>query len=67
MNVNMHRFLHLAVTTSLCDLSDGDRLELVGEWYDPTADCMWQPLNSFDKFSSSVTCTFTSISMSQTK
>ena len=33
MNVDMHRFLHLAVTTSLCDLSDGDRLELVGEWY----------------------------------
>ena len=31
MNVDMHRFSHLAVTTSLRDLSDGDRLELVGE------------------------------------
>ena len=27
MDVDMHRFSHLAVTTSLCDLSDG------GEWY----------------------------------
>ena len=33
MNVDVHRFLHLAVTTLLCDLSVGDRLELVGEWY----------------------------------
>ena len=33
MNVDMHQFLHLAVTTSLYDLSDCDRLELAGEWY----------------------------------
>jgi len=33
MNVDMHWFSHLAVTTSLCYLSDGDKLELVGEWY----------------------------------
>ena len=33
MNVDMHRFLYLAVTTSSCDLSYGDRLELVREWY----------------------------------
>ena len=33
MDVNMHQFLHLAVTTLLCDLSYGYMLELVGEWY----------------------------------
>ena len=33
MNVDMHQFLNLAVKISLCDPSDGDRLELVGEWY----------------------------------
>ena len=32
MNVDIDQFLYLAVRTSLCDLSDSDRLELAGEW-----------------------------------